>query len=54
MMDKISSIKTKYIWLMSAHIDPDETLLEHISKEFRMIKKEQFFRANVWLFERIA
>jgi 4-amino-4-deoxy-L-arabinose transferase-like glycosyltransferase len=53
-METIRSIKKKYIWLISAHINPDEKFLEHISKEYKVIKKEQFFRANVWLFERIA
>jgi len=51
--DEIDLIQNKYLWLISAHLTPDEKFIQHISKNFKIIKNENFILANVWLFEKL-
>jgi hypothetical protein len=50
---EISIIKTKYVWLLSGHLIPDDKFIEHLSKSYRVIKERQFVETKVWLFEKI-
>lgn len=53
MQDQINLIEAKYVWLVSAHLSPDEKFIDHFSSKYKIIKNQQFIEANVWLFEKI-
>jgi heme/copper-type cytochrome/quinol oxidase subunit 2 len=51
--DKIDLIQNKYLWLISAHLTPDEKFIKHILKNYKIIQNETFILANVLLFEKL-
>ena len=52
-LNKINSIQTKYIWLISAPSSPDEGFVKHLLKRYNLVTIKQFILANVCLFEKI-
>jgi 4-amino-4-deoxy-L-arabinose transferase-like glycosyltransferase len=52
-IDRINLIKTKYIWLISAHLSPDDKFISLISKNYKIIKEKRFTGAKVLLFRKI-
>jgi uncharacterized membrane protein len=50
---EISIIQTKYVWLLSGHLMPDDKFIEHLSISYKVIQERTFIEAKVWLFEKI-
>ena len=51
--DKIDLIDKKYLWLISAHLTPDEKFINCLLKDYKIIHSQNFILANVWLFEKL-
>jgi heme/copper-type cytochrome/quinol oxidase subunit 2 len=50
---KIDLIGNKYLWLISAHLTPDEKFINCLLKDYKIIHNESFILANAWLFEKL-